>query len=470
MNALTLLRIGATSVILTVVFALSVFSQAASCYSPGNVIVADPQDLTILPHLDIEKLHAAEPIYGDGSQILTLSMKMRHLRPDLPGLSLPLGTWNIIYTTSTGTSRFVRMSTLLGSPTFSYGNVTFLLGVPIYNEVGPVRGTLGNDGLMTIYIDKSLIGNPPAGTQYTISGRTYLNTLGVGLVQTDDSAATSYQLVGNGGCTPWQFVGFGQNGDVPVSNDYNRNGTSDYAVWRPESGVWFTYDGVTAEFNVTQHGSGTLGDIPVPGNYDNDNKGDFMVYRPAIGTWFLRSTETGAFSAKQFGIAEDMPMSGDFDGDRVDDIVVWRPSNGVWYVLTSADSTFMAAQFGASEDRPFVGDFDGDRRSDIGVFRPSTGVWFHYNMTGGNFQAVQWGLGTDVIAPGDYDGDGKLDQAVFRPSTGVWYIRRSGNGAMDTMQWGLSTDRVVPGDYNGNGRSDYAVWRPSNGVWYVHFR
>ena len=73
------------------------------------------------------------------------------------------------------------------------------------------------------------------------------------------------------------------------------------------------------------------GDIPVPGDYDGDGKTDVAVFRPSTGTWFVRQSSNGKWVGFNWGSAGDIPVVGDFDGDGRADYAVFRPSTGTWY-------------------------------------------------------------------------------------------------------------------------------------------
>ncbi len=60
--------------------------------------------------------------------------------------------------------------------------------------------------------------------------------------------------------------------------------------------------------NITQFGIAS--DIPSRGDYDGDGKTDLAVYRPNEGNWYVLNSSTGVPSVRQFGISTDVPIAG----------------------------------------------------------------------------------------------------------------------------------------------------------------
>ena len=208
-------------------------------------------------------------------------------------------------------------------------------------------------------------------------------------------ANKAYFYILNSSTGAFKDYQFGIGSDIPVPGDYDGDGKADLAIYRDganagdASYIYYRPSSVAgADFRAIQLGA--KGDRPVVGDYDGDGKTDAAVFRPSNGTWYMLRSRDG-FTAMQFGISTDVPVAADYDGDGKTDVAVYR--GGTWYLMRSRDG-FTGMQFGAAADLPVPADLDGDGKDDITVFR--AGTWYWLNSRDGSFKAMNFGIASDT--------------------------------------------------------------------------
>ncbi len=273
--------------------------------------------------------------------------------------------------------------------------------------------------------------------------------------------------------------------------DFNGDNKTDFAVASSANATsqttWQIRDstGATSGFAWGLGVGFAGGDIATPEDFDGDGKTDIAVWRPGAATvarFFILQSATNTVRIEPFGQTGDDPsVVDDYNGDGNADVAVYRDGGvgqSTFFYRTMAGGPVTFAPWGLGGDKPAPGDYDGDGRADLAVFRNEAGAarHFHQRSTQG-FVTVQFGLFTDKFAGGDYDGDNKTDICMVRANGGVfdWYIFRSSNGVTFTTGslggfGNPTTDVIVQGDYDGDNRTDFGVWRTSatdNGVFFL---
>ncbi len=223
-----------------------------------------------------------------------------------------------------------------------------------------------------------------------------------------------------------------------VSGDYNGNGKSEVAVFRPASGLW-------AIRSLTRFYFGGDDDFPVSGDYNGDGTTNPAIFRPVAGLWAVRGV-----TRYYFGSLGDLPAPADYRGDGTARSGIFRGSGGLWAVRN-----LTRVYFGRSGDLPLPGDYSGNGTAQIACFCPANGFWAVRSLT-----RFYYGSSRDTPVPGYYNGPDILWPAVYRPERGAWAVRK-----LTRIYFGGGSDYPLPAAYSGTGWDVPGIFRESSGLW-----
>jgi hypothetical protein len=304
------------------------------------------------------------------------------------------------------------------------------------------------------------------GRQFNVTTSTWVDAIETGAPATAVDLPQDFPFKLDGTRTGMRTVPYSRKVDLTGDN------RTDYTLTR-NSGTtktWFTIPNPTGAPSGVQFGNAT--DTNVPEDYDGDGRTDIAVWRPgALAYFYILQSSTNTVRIEQFGQTGDDPtIIGDYDGDGRADPAVYRPGTGggssfFYYRASTATGAgnITGIPFGIAGDKPYPGDFDGDRRYDASVVRNNGGnaQIFQRRSTQGFF-VTNYGLFSDRFVTADYDGDSRNDLVVIRDNGGAltWYVSTSVTNQFVALNYGTTaTDTPAPGDYDGDSRTDFGVYR-----------
>lgn len=226
------------------------------------------------------------------------------------------------------------------------------------------------------------------------------------------AGAFGFYYILNSSNNTFRLEQFGQTGDQPILGDFSfapsfgqfPDGKADLAVYRNGSSggasTFFYRDSANNPNNaVTYVPWGIDGDRPVAGDYNGDGTTEIAVFRPSTALWYIR-TSAVTTTYVRFGLADDKQMPLDYDGDGRTDVAVFRPSSGVWYINQSSTGQLRISPWGLPTDRLVPGDYDGDGTADLAVFRD--GIWYVQRSTSGALGVETFGSTGDQPAAASF--------------------------------------------------------------------
>jgi Domain of unknown function (DUF4394)/FG-GAP-like repeat len=346
------------------------------------------------------------------------------------------------------------------------GNDTLYIQNPPNNGTLVAVGTLGVDASNVNGFDIATIGST-AFASLNVGGTSRLYTINL-----TTGAATQVAAIGGSFMLRGLSVANTSAASMTTSLDFDGDRRADFANFNTTNANWLITRSSTANgFNGFQYG--LTSDLITPGDFDGDGLADPTVWRPSTGVWYSYRSSTNTVQTVSFGIGTDEPVARDYDGDgRTDFAVVRRMNNQmIWFILNNAQTGYRQEQFGLASDSIAVGDYDGDGKFDLSVKRGDAGqpaIYFILQTTNGFLRTTQFGTGSDTTVPGDYDGDGRTDVAYIREgSNWTWNVLRSSDGTTSTTSLGAKGQFSVQADYNGDGRTDISVFNPPTATYSV---
>ena len=239
---------------------------------------------------------------------------------------------------------------------------------------------------------------------------------------------------------------FGNPGDLPMTCDWNGDGTDTVGLYRRQSGFLYLRQTNTQGVADLEIFFGIPEDMPVCGDWNGDGVDTVGVYRPSQGRFYLRNSNTQGFADLAFNLTgvSGVPIAGDFNGDGTDTVALWDHTRSQVAFATGIVNgpPLVTETFGAPNDLIVVGDWDLNGSESIGVFRPSNQT-FHLQYPGGVEVRTSSLSGSPVT--GFFTGGGGpiVDPAVAPKTPLIDWIQPSTDHV--AVKWNQQTD--APGGF-----------------------
>jgi len=240
-----------------------------------------------------------------------------------------------------------------------------------------------------------------AADQFTYAATPTTNASTIGIFRTGNFYLASSNI--NGGGTVNAF-NFGMTGDVPVTGDWNGDGTATVGIFRTGN-FYLASSNIPGGGTVNAFNFGMDGDVPVAGKWSGSGAATVGIFRS--GNFFLASSNIpggGTVNAFNFGMAGDVPVAGDWNGDGTTTVGIFRSGN---FFLASSNipggGTVNAFNFGMAGDVPVVGDWNADGKTEVGIFRNGAVYLASSNIPGGGtVTAFTYGMAGDEPVAGKW--------------------------------------------------------------------
>ena len=118
-------------------------------------------------------------------------------------------------------------------------------------------------------------------------------------------------------------------------------------------------------------------DVPLTGDWNGDGTTEVGLYRPSTHQFFYRDAGGAVVQTFSWGNSGDVPLTGDWNGDGTTEVGLYRPSTHQFFYRDAGGAVVQTFSWGNSGDVPLTGDWNGDGTTEVGLYRPSTEQFFY---------------------------------------------------------------------------------------------